>query len=185
MRLNISIWILVTTFVLFNVNCGSVYFVSESKIKDEHSFNRNFEISKLKVDSIHIEKKYPVKYDKETTVVCSLDFTMDSTQAFFNKQYQSIDDYWKDYDRLDSLQLFFLSNRGVRNVLFFEKQNHINWIKFPFLKNELLPILPVKFEKNTWYKISHFYPSYYDLNHVIFFIINDKGKLNDFQIIEN
>ncbi len=130
--LNISIWILLVTFLLFNINCGFSYFISESEIKDEHPFNRNFEISKLKVDSIHIKKKYPVKYDKEMIVICSLDFTMDSVQAFFNKKYQNVEDYWIDYDKLDSLHQFFLSKRGVRKVLFFEKQDHINWIKFPF-----------------------------------------------------
>lgn len=185
MRLNISIWLLLVTFLLFNMNCGSAYFVSKYKIKPEYPFNRNFEISKLVVDSLHIKYKHPIKYVKEAIFICSLDFIIDSSQAFFNKHYQSVEDYWIDYDRLDSLHQFFLSKRGVKEVLFFEKQNHISWIQFPFFKNELSPILPTKFEKNRWYKISHLYPNYEELNHAIFFIINDKGKIHKFQVIED
>lgn len=182
MKLNILTLLL--AFLLFNVSCNSFYVVSEHGIKYEHPFSRNFEISQLKVDSIHTKKKYPVKYNKQMTFICSIDHNKDNAQAFLNKQYQSVEDYWKDYDKLDSVSQFFLNKRGSEEILFFEEQNHVNWIKYPFSTNELVSSLPVNFEKNTWYKVSHLYPRHYDLNHVVFFIIDNKGKVRNFQLIE-
>ncbi len=182
MRLNISNWALLVMLVLLNSSCGNFYTISKDRISP---VMRNFEIAKLIVYNIHSKKKYPIKYDKEIVIVCSNTFIIDSTEKYFKYSYKNIEDYWKDYEKLDSLYESSYKKNKLDKVRFFEKQSHVNWIKFPFYENELLAILPIKFEKNTWYKISHLDNYHIGLNIVIFIIIDDKGKFHQFQIIED
>ncbi len=182
MKIKISIYTSLVKLLLLNSSCGIVYTVSQDRI---NPIMRNFEIAKLVVDSIDKKNKYPVKYEKEEIFVSSIFSDIDSIKGYFKNQYQNIEEYWKDYNRLDSLHELSSKKRKLNEVRFFEKQNHVNWIKFPFFENEQSFILPTKFEKNTWYKISHLYHYDIGISTVIFFYINDKGKIHKYELIEN
>lgn len=165
--------VLFWTCIIFTlISCGNALKVTRELIQDNYPINKGFEMAKLNVQTIHKRKKHPIDYTKSEIHICFLNYP--ANNSAIARPYSKIDEYWTYQDSLDLKSENWSSKNGIKKVYFYQVQPNIKWVQFPFDENKITDTLQMKFEPDSWYKVSHIHPL---IDNHLYFYITPEGEL--------